>query len=182
MTDIDDDDLVRMYRDGDADAFDALFDRHHATAYRFARAILGDGDGAREVLQESFLAVARTARTYTPRARFRAWLLRIVRNRALNLLAAEKRRREVVAAHGSDGAVAAPSPVERAIAGERRERVRAAMAALPEGQRQALALFAFERLKYREIAEVLEVPINTVKTLIRRARGALGKALEDEDG
>lgn len=185
MTEFDDDDLVRMYRDGDADAFDALFDRHHATAWRFARAILGDGDGAREVLQESFLAVARTARTYTPRARFRSWLLRIVRNRALNLLAAEKRRREALAARGSDGAgvaAAEPSPADHAIAGERRERVRAAMAALPESQRQALALHAFERLKYREIAEVLEVPINTVKTLIRRARAALGKALEDDDG
>jgi len=184
MAEIDDDDLVRLYREGDADAFDALFDRHHAVAHRFASALLGNAESAREVLQESFLAVARTARTYVPRARFRAWLLRIVRNRCLNRLAAERRRREVLgtsALLAAEPAGPTPAPPDRAVSGERVARIRAAFGRLPDGQRQALALRAFERMKYREIAEVLEVPLNTVKTLIRRARAALRSALESED-
>lgn len=184
MTEITDDDLVRLYRDGDADAFDALFDRHHGTVYRFARSMLGCADGALEVTQESFLAVARTARDYTPRGRFRGWLLRIVRNRCLNRIAAEKRRRAVLAS--STLRIVEPvspraTPPEQAVSSERLAAIRAAFEALPPAQRQALALFAFERLRYREIAEVVEVPLNTVKTWIHRARAALAAALEEWD-
>lgn len=185
MSEFTDDDLVRLYRDGDADAFDALFDRHHAAAYRFARSILGSAEDAREVLQESFLAVARTARDYTPRGRFRPWLLRIVRNRCLNRLAAERRRREVLG--GSvlefvDPASPEPGPPARLAAAESVAAVLAAFEELPDGPRQALALFTFEGLEYREIAEVVDVPLNTVKTWIHRARLTLARALEESDG
>lgn len=181
---ITDDDLVRMYRDGDADAFDALFDRHHGLVYRFAQAMLGCSESARDVLQESFLAVARTARTYTPRGRFRPWLMRIVRNRCLNRLAAERRRRAVLGSGALDAAEPAaknPGPPERAAAAERKAAVRAALRSLPDSQRQALALYAFEHMKYREIAEILDTPLNTVKTLIRRARASLARVLEETD-
>jgi len=92
LAELTDDDLVRMYREGDADAFDALFGRHHRSAYAFARAMLADTQAAEDVMQEAFLAVARTAREYEPRGRFRAWLMRIVRNMCLNRLAMEARR------------------------------------------------------------------------------------------
>ena len=93
-----DDDLLLMYRNGDVDAFDALFDRHHAAVYSFARTMLGDSLGPEEMLQEAFLTVARQAKKYEPRGRFRPWLMRIVRNRCLNRLAAVKARREMLAA------------------------------------------------------------------------------------
>ena len=67
-----DDDLVRMFRDGDADAFDALFDRHHAPVFNFARMMLGAADGADVIMQETFLAVARSAGSYRGEGRFRA--------------------------------------------------------------------------------------------------------------
>ena len=175
-----DDELIRMYRDGDAGAFETLFDRHYRSVYGFARAILGDSSGPEEVLQEAFLAVARTAGTYTPRGRFRSWLMRIVRNRCLNRLATERARREAVGRRREDvSAIAShePPPAERADDDEQAAILRAAIAALPERQRDAIALYAFERMSYREVAELLEMPINTVKTLIHRARADLARQL-----
>jgi RNA polymerase sigma-70 factor, ECF subfamily len=178
-----DDDLIRMYRDGDADAFDALFDRHHASAYGFARSILGRLDGAEDVLQETFLAVARTARTYTPRGRFRPWLLRIVRNRCLNRIQAERARREALM-QSSLCMREPPShqvdPEAQMKFDEHAEVVRRAVTGLPDRQREAIALYAFERMAYREIAEVMGMPINTVKTLIYRARANLARSLKPE--
>ena len=96
MDDVSDDDLIRMYRAGDADAFDVLFDRHHVSVFNFARVMLRQTQDAEEVMQETFLAVARSARTYTPRDRFRPWLLRIVRNRCLNRLEARRVRQAAI--------------------------------------------------------------------------------------
>ena len=181
MADVDDDDLLRMYRDGDADAFDTLFDRYRAPVYNFARVMLGEADGAEDMLQEAFLTVARTARTYEPRGRFRAWLMRIVRNLCLNRIQAERVRRRVVAQSGLDivqPASREPSPPERLERDERMDRVRRLIGELPERQREALVLYAFERMSYREIGEALDAPMGTVKTLIHRARAALARALE----
>ena len=181
MADVDDDDLLRMYRDGDADAFDTLFGRYRAPVYNFARVMLGHADGAEDMLQEAFLTVARTARTYEPRGRFRAWLMRIVRNLCLNRIQAERVRRRVVAQSGLDivqPASREPSPPERLERDERMARVRRLIGELPERQREALVLYAFERMSYREIGEALDAPMGTVKTLIHRARAALARALE----
>ena len=180
MPELSDDDLIRMYRDGDAEAFETLFDRHYRSVYNFARAILGDSAGPDEVLQEAFLTVARTAGTYTPRGRFRSWLMRIVRNRCLNHLAAERARRAAVSERGAEARAIASGerpPAERADDDEQAAILRAAIATLPERQREAIALYAFEQMTYREVAEVLEMPINTVKTLIHRARADLARQL-----
>lgn len=181
MENLSDDDLVRMYRDGDAEAFDALFDRHYASVYNFARAMLGNRGGPEEVLQETFLAVARTARKYAPRGRFRPWLMRIVRNRCLNRLESQRVRRAILGGGGLEFVEPAsnePSPAQNVETDEQSQIVRSAVGELPDRQREAIALYAFERMSYREIAEVLEVPINTVKTLIHRARASLAQKLE----
>jgi RNA polymerase sigma-70 factor (ECF subfamily) len=180
MQPVTDDDLILMYREGDPEAFDTLFDRHYRSVYGLARTILGPGGGAEEVLQETFLAVATTARRYRPRGLFRFWLMRIVRNRSLNRLASRRRRRAMLA----EGALAVveppspePTPARRAEAHEQRAIIRAAIDDLPDRQREAIALYAFEQMTYREIAGILGMPINTVKTLIRRARASLARAL-----
>ncbi len=180
MDDLSDDDLILMYREGDADAFDTLFVRHAAGVYGFARTMLTDAGGAEEILQETFLSVARTAARYTPRGRFRSWLMRIVRNRCLNRLDAQRRRRAMLGAGAvvAEPASAEPSPARQAEANEQRALIRAAVADLPDRQREAIALYALEEMTYREIAAVLDMPINTVKTLIHRARASLARALE----
>jgi len=181
MDSVTDDDLVRMYAGGDAEAFDVLFDRHYASVFRFAQAILGDPAAAEDVLQEAFLAAARAAATYDGRGRFRPWLMRIVRNRCLNRVESGRVRRATRPNAGIAPETVASSrsgPVERASARERRKAVEAAIAELPERQREAIGLYAFEQMSYREIAEVMQMPVNTVKTLIHRARANLARALE----
>lgn len=176
-----DDDLILMYREGDAEAFDTLFDRYATAVHNFARSILGPAGSAEEVLQETFLAVAQTARKYKPRGLFRPWLMRIVRNRCLNRLASRRRRRAMLAGGDLeviDPASPDPPPSRRAEADEQRAIIRAAVDDLPDRQREAIALYAFEQMTYREIAGILEMPINTVKTLIHRGRAALAQALE----
>ena len=181
MFGVSDDDLLRMYRDGDADAFDTLFARYQAPVYNFAHMMLGEADGAEDVLQETFLSIARTARSYEPRGRFRAWLMRIVRNQCLNQIQARRVRRRVIAESGLDiiqPASREPSPAAQVESDERLARLRGLIAKLPELQREAIVLYAFEQMSYREIGEVLDVPINTVKTLIHRARARLARAFE----
>ena len=185
MADLTDDDLIRMYREGDADAFDAIFDRHYRSAYGFARTMLGGSEAAEEVTQEAFLAVARTAREYVPRGRFRPWLMRIVRNMCLNRLATDARRGRALPAgplDPEDAPSREAAPPERLESDERMRAVERLVGELPERQREAIALYAFEQMSYREIAEVMEVPVNTVKTLIHRARAELARGMEQYEG
>ena len=181
MDPISDDDLIVMYRNGDIEAFDTLFDQYHVSVYNFARMMLGSSGGSEDVLQETFMIVAQTARTYMPMRKFRPWLMKIVRNLCLNRLRAERVRRVVVAqSESNSGNVVSnnPSPCDEAEGNEQTAIIRAAIGKLPDHQQEAITLYAFEEMSYREIAEVLEMPINTVKTLIYRARASLAQSLD----
>ena len=174
-----DDELMRMYRDGDTDAFDTLFDRYHAVVYNFAHVMLRNAASAEDMLQETFLRVARASGNYEARGLFRAWLMRIVRNLCLNRIKAERGRRQVVIELGLDVVEPVspePSPQDRVEKDENLAMLRNLIAELPERQREAIVLYAFEQMSYREIGGVLDVPVNTVKTLIHRARAKLASA------
>lgn len=177
-----DDQLMLEFRAGDDGAFDALFGRYHTSVYRFARAMLADGAAAEEVLQESFLAVARSAGSYQVRGTFRAWLMRIVRNRCLNHRQAMKSR-----ICGQESAQAdrvaedQPGPLLVLEQQEELDHVRKAIAFLPPQQREALLLHVMEQMPYAEVAAAMEIPVNTVKTLIHRARANLVEATTGED-
>jgi RNA polymerase sigma-70 factor (ECF subfamily) len=175
---ITDDELVLLYRNGDADAFDTLFDRHYASVYNFARMMLRNREEAEDVLQDAFLAVVRTARRYEPRGSFRTWLMRIARNLCLNRIQAARARRRVAGQGGIellDPPSSDPLPEEHLAMEERIENLRSRMEDLPDRQREALALYAFEDISYRDISAILDVPMGTVKTLIHRARVALAQ-------
>ena len=182
--DLRDDDLMVMFRDGDTEAFEILFGRHHRSVYNFARMMLRDTHRAEDVLQETFLAVVRTAHRYERRGHFRTWLLRVCRNRCLNVLDAQRVRRAVSIEAGLQLVDSAPTgrpPAATAEVDERAAFIKQHIEQLPERQREALALYAFEQMRYRDIAEVLEIPVNTVKTLIRRARVQLAKTLAQHE-
>jgi RNA polymerase sigma-70 factor (family 1) len=180
---ISDDDLISMYRNGDAEAFEVLFDRYYRSVFNFALYMVHDSGRAEDILQETFLAVARTAKRYEPKGHFRTWLMRIVRNRCLNCLEAERVRREVLkeAAVDAPDACNDPTPEQCVQADELSGQLRRLVMDLPERQREAIVLFAFEKMSYQEIAESLDLPLNTVKTLIYRARAELARSLETEE-
>ena len=181
MSELTDDELMLIYSDGDAEAFDVLFDRHGSSVYNFACTMLRNSDRAEEMLQETFLAVARSAKTYEPRGQFRAWLMRIARNRCLNAIETQ-RLRQAVMKESSLGLVALPSreipATEQLEVDETMTKVRQCIAQLPPQQREAIALYAFERMTYRQIGEILGKPLNSVKTLIHSARAALATAMD----
>jgi RNA polymerase sigma-70 factor (ECF subfamily) len=178
MQDLSDDELMRLYREGSHDAFRTLFERYRAPVYNLARIMLNDPCRAEDLLQEAFVAVARAARRYEPRGRFRSWLLRIVRNRCLNLLESDRVRR-AIAVEGDPWVEPSARASSRVETAEQMTLVRKAIAGLPDRQREALTLYAFDCMSYQEIATVLDMPINTVKTMIHRGRAALARAVEE---
>ena len=184
LTSLSDEELLARYASGEAAAFGVLFDRHHGPIYRLARAMLRDAQLAEDALQETFLAVARAASRFEPRARFATWISRIARNRCLDLVGARQRRERpaeqpTLRLLGTVPAVG-PTPHERLEGDERLRCVRERIETLPDRQREAIALLSLVGLRYREIAAVMALPSGTVKTLIHRARATLARALEED--
>jgi len=184
VSDISDDELMLMYCEGDADAFDVLFDRHRAPVYNFARVMLNGAEGAEDVLQETFISVARASKTYQARGRFRAWMMRIARNFCLNRIEAVRARRRLMARSSLDVVEPPhePDTSERLVRSEEVKLLRHLVSELPERQREAIVLHTFEGMSYREMAEVLDVPVNTLKTLVHRARATLAGKFERMTG
>ena len=170
---------------GDTVAVAELYDRHGSTLYALLLKILGDRSDAQEVLQESFLQAWRRAADFDPsRGSEIAWLVSIARNRAIDRLRARSLRalREEAAGReipNEPRDVDTGGGAERsAILGQLRERMRAALAELPEAQRSVLELAYFQGLSQTEIAERLGEPLGTVKTRTQLAMKKLREKLK----
>lgn len=157
--------------EGDEGALVELFERHGPSVYGIARRIVGDAQLAEEVLQDSFLRLARESASYRPSpAGVTPWLFRIARNAAIDAVRRRKReRRSVVGAEHLEAVVDAKTSgaLDEAALGEFGKQVRAALDELPQGPRRALDLAYYSGLTHTEIAERLEVPLGTAKTWVR---------------
>jgi RNA polymerase sigma factor (sigma-70 family) len=158
-----DEELLAAIAAGDDDALGALYDRFGRLAYGVAFGVLRDQALAEDAVQEAFLAVWRSARSYREeRAKPSTWLLTLVHRRAVDLVRREDRRR-------AEPLVEPPERAGRAVAEEadlreRRTAVQAALRALPNDQRQALELAYYGGYTQSELAERLGVPLGTVKS------------------
>ena len=174
-SDVEDAELARKAARGDSDAFGELVERYGLAARRAARAILRDDDDADDAVQEGVLAAWRAIDRYDPARPFRPWLMRIVVNAALDSRRRSRvRRAEPIVDSLESGGL---SPDRRAEAALLREKLRAALATLPERQRIALVLFDAEGWGHAEIAETLGVPEGTVRSYVFHARRAMRRAL-----
>src|SRR6184192_1183772 len=169
--------LVARVRAGDRAAFGTLVERYAAVARRVARAVLSDPDDADDAAQDALLSALVKLEQYDPRRPFGPWLLRIVANAATD----RRRRRSVRRVEPLDVGLTAGGPRPDATA-ERRalnQRLRQALAELPERRRMAVVLFDVEGYSHGEIALILGIPEGTVRSEVFHARRRLRVLLAD---
>lgn len=168
---------------GDRRALAALYDRFAARLFGLALRVTGERTDAEDVVAEAFAQCWRQAGSYHPdRGSVTAWLVTITRTRALDAVRRRTRQLRLVEAAGEDpGPVAlgtGPAATDAGVeSDERRERVRVAITALPDAQREVLELAYFDGLSQREIADRLGAPLGTIKTRARLALARLREAL-----
>lgn len=172
---------------GDTAALGELYDRHAPAVLALTTPILRDRRLAEETVQDLFLHLWQRPETYdSQRGAFGGWLLRVARNRAIDVLRRQRERRFADFSVGADGASfdpgvflidPDPDPADQATNADTGDRVRAALATLSREQRETLELAYFGGLSHREIAERLSRPLGTVKTQIRSGMQRLAQQL-----
>lgn len=174
---VSDKELVTQALVGDRDAFGVLVERYAAQARRVARAVLSDPDDADDAAQDGFLSALVKLGQYDAKRPFGPWLMRIVANAATD----RRRRRNVRRTEPLDTSLVGggPRPDAAAVRGELGERLRAALAELPERRRIAVVLFDVEGYSHAEISNILGIPEGTVRSEVFHARRRLRTLLED---
>jgi RNA polymerase sigma-70 factor (ECF subfamily) len=166
-----DEDLMRRVATSDNRAFRVLMARHIGRVIRVAQTTVGSAAEADDIAQEAFIRVWKNAVSFDPmQGRFTTWLHRIVMNLAIDRL--RKPRGEALESAG-DVATDEPGALGMLIAREEQRSMAEALAALPERQRAAIALFYFEGLSGRESAQALDIGEKAFESLLLRARAAL---------
>jgi RNA polymerase sigma-70 factor (ECF subfamily) len=179
--------LLAALRAGSDAAYEALVRREGPRMLAVARRLLGDGEDARDAVQEAFVSAFRSIGSFAGESRLSTWLHRIVVNAALMKLRTRRRKPEqpiddLLPRFEADGHRRDPGrpwqPAERLERRETRTRVREAIARLPESYRTVLLLRDIEELDTAEVAELLGVSTGVVKTRLHRARQALRTLLD----
>jgi RNA polymerase sigma-70 factor (ECF subfamily) len=189
LTAASDEDLLVRYCRGQTEAFGILVRRYERELYGYLRRYVGDSSLAEDVFQNTFLQLYLKSSQYEPGRPVRPWLYTIATHQAIDALrrngrhqalSLEQRRQET-----SDGDLRnlletlesrGPAPLDSVTAQERKERVRASVDRLPDFLREVVLLAYYQGLKYREIADILDIPVGTVKSRLHAALVKLQEA------
>ncbi|NIR46635.1 MAG: RNA polymerase sigma factor [Gemmatimonadetes bacterium] len=167
---------MRGAANGDRHALARLFRRHHRTVHSLCYRLTGDAAATDDLVQEAFLRVFRYGAGFDGRARFSTWLYRLVRNLCIDHMRArqrdERRRRRLDTA--AEPAVELPADED-----ERLELVRRALNDLTPERREVLVLSRYHDLRYREIAEILEISLDAVKARAHRGLRDLRRIIKE---
>ena len=170
---ISDDSVVEKYRKGDTEAFNCLVERYGKPLYNFIYRMLADRTASEDVLQEVFLRVIRNIDRYEMRGRFKSWIFTIANHLVVSELRRRSKRR-VLSLDEEIGSGESGLELHDVVGDERylpdvlaerrelREKLDDAIQLLPFGQRQVLMMREVSGLQFKEIASVLECPLNTV--------------------
>ena len=182
-TEVSDPLLIQHFLDGNSEAFSALVKRYQHDLYAFLSRFLGDAVLAEDVFQETFLQVYQSAPMFDTTRNFRPWLFTVAANKARDALRSRKRRSAapldatVTGTHDTKKTYATlipseiPSPDEISMNLETQQSVKTIIDQLPENYRIVLILSYFQEIPHKDIAEILDVPVGTVKS---RLHGAVG--------
>ena len=184
--------LVQAAAKGDREARRELFERYRNLAYGVAYRITGRNEDALDVVQDSYINAFDSLEKFKQQSAFKTWLLRIVSNRALDLLRSRKVRLAIsldgnddesgpdLPAHGDSDHTGVQALEQQELA----ERLRMAIESLPPEQRAVFALYASGDMTYGQIAEALGIPLGTVMSRLYHARRQLREILTalDIDG
>ena len=187
-----DEELLLRLRNGERDVFGTLVRRYERELFGYLKRYLGRDDLAEDVFQNTFVAVFRKIRQYEPGRAARPWLYTIATHQAIDAIRQRSRRPDYTPQDPGPAALgdeaydpldrtegSDPDPAERAAEGETAENVRIAVLQLPELFQQVVILAYFQGLRYQDVAEILDIPVGTVKS---RLNAALTKLREIWDG
>lgn len=179
--------LLARCKQGDRAAFDDLMRRYEKKVYNFAFRLCGNYDDANDIAAETFVRIYHALTHFRGDASFITWLFRIVTNVYLD----DRKRKRARPQQSLEEVIEleetnvrrqiedpAPTPEEVAQTRERSEMLQAAIDTLPDYQRMMIVLYHTEGRSYEEIAEILDLPIGTVKSRLNRARLSLRESLE----
>lgn len=178
-----------MFRHGTQEAFGALLRRYEGELYGYLRRYLGDADLADDVFQNTFLQLYTKIHQYEAGRPFRPWLYAIATNQAIDALRRQGRHQTVrlhVEVEDADAddlphlltllESRDPGPIEQVQSEERRQLIRAGVEKLPEFLRSVVVLAYYQSLKYKDIADILKIPVGTVKSRLHTALCRLHEA------
>jgi RNA polymerase sigma-70 factor (ECF subfamily) len=184
------DPILQRARQHDPAALQSLVDRYAGRVYGLLYRLTGRPDAAEELVQETFLRVVRTIEQYEHAGRFEAWLFRIAANLARDRFRKRKRRGETVSLDQTphpgtprvdELAGDSRDPAQQVVAAEERARLEAALQRLNDPEREILLLRHHGELSFREIAELLDIPLGTALARAHRALKRLRAELGQED-
>src|SRR5436305_1630520 len=175
--------LMRLVSGGDTAAFEQLVERHQALVIGTVARMLGSNSDIEDVAQQVFVRVWKSATRYAPTAKFTTWLLTITRNLVFNE-ARRRKRHPAISLDTQEGneSLSLPDqgrrgPDETLLVKELENAIERAILSLPIRQRLALVLRRYENKSYEEIANVLNLSVPAVKSILFRARSELRAAL-----
>jgi RNA polymerase sigma factor (sigma-70 family) len=179
---LDEDVLIERSRNGDPAAFEQLVRAHQGMAIRVAHLVVRDHAEAEDVTQEAFVKAYRSLGRFRPEAPFRPWLLKIVRNEALNRVRSSKRRQALALREGNDpvSGDAAPSPETVVVSHAEQAGVLSAIEELPERYRVVITHRYLLELSEEETAALLGIPAGTVKSRTSRGLTQLRQVLGED--
>lgn len=189
-----DEQLLQSHKQGDQTAFEQLIQRYRAQLFHFLVRFTANRATAEDVFQEAFLQVHLSVDSFDPKRRFKPWLFTIAANKARDHMRKQARRpaAPLSAPVGGDSEEESqsfvdllqadlPLPEERMAEKETAERITQTIYRMPEHLREILLLAYFEQFSYNDIAQILSIPLGTVKSRLHTAVGTFARQWKSEN-
>ena len=180
-TGVTDEELALSVQQGDKEKFGFLMERYEKKLFRYGRKFLSNQDNVEDVVQEIFIKTYQSIQSFDTRQRFSPWIYRIAHNMFVNAL--KKHSRNPLSFIDFDTLIAHPVYEETSLTDNERKEVRTmidkGLDKLSQTYKEILILYYLEELSYKEIADIIRIPIGTVGIRLKRARDALKKVYKE---